>query len=164
MRGSFVLSASAPDLAWRSPMLVAALRLLAWISLPSPTAEVRDCLSSLLQKGGLHFPMDFVAVLPTVSVVGACWSGRRLCRWWWVFLPLLPFTSWRLDDLSSISMRRSGETGRWLLHLQQSLTPLMKSEGGSWSASGGSELRQRCVVRSCCLRFGVVKLEKTLED
>jgi hypothetical protein len=71
------------------------------------------------------------------------------------------------NDLSSISMRRSGETRRWLLrHLQQSLTPLVKSEGGSWSASGGSELRRRCVVGwwSCCLRFGVVKLEKTLED
>jgi hypothetical protein len=34
-------------------------------------------------------------------------------------------------------MRHGGEIGRWLLrHLQQSLTPLVKSGGGYWSASG----------------------------
>jgi hypothetical protein len=47
-------------------------------------------------KGWASFPMDFVVVLPMMSVVAACWSGRRLFgRRWRVFLSLLPFTSWR---------------------------------------------------------------------
>jgi hypothetical protein len=89
-------------------------------------------------KGWASFPHGFCCC--TTDSVG---GGGLLVRppvIWSTVAGLSSFPSLHklaADDLSLISMRHGGEIGRWLLrHLQQSLTPLVKSGGGYWSASG----------------------------
>jgi hypothetical protein len=89
-------------------------------------------------KGWASFPHGFCCC--TTDGVG---GGGLLVRppvIWSTVAGLSSFPSLHklaADDLSLISMRHGGEIGRWLLrHLQQSLTPLVKSGGGYWSASG----------------------------
>jgi hypothetical protein len=99
LQGAFVSSTSAPAPVW-------------W----SPAAEVGGFLSDVFAKG-MASPMDFVVVLPMMSVVAAGCSGCRLFgRRRWFFLPLLPFTSWR-----SMVSHRSSWWGDQALSLSKKL-------------------------------------------